>query len=323
MQAVLYRRYGSPDVLTCEETPQPAPLEDEVLVKVHAASVNPYDWHFMRGEPLPMRLATGLRQPKDPRLGVDLAGRVEAVGTRVKTLKVGDEVFGACRGAFAEYATGPERRLALKPANVTFEEAATLPVAGITALQGLRDTARLQAGQKVLVNGASGGVGTFAVQIAKALGALVTGVCSTRNVDMVRSLGADRVIDYTKEDFTTEDDRYDVLLDCVSNHPLSACRGVLTPNGTYAGVGGSTDQWVRALGNLIALLALSPFVSHRLKVVMVRATAEDLTMLGDWMASGKVRAVIDRRYPLHQTADAIRYSEGGHVRGKLVLQVSS
>jgi NADPH:quinone reductase-like Zn-dependent oxidoreductase len=323
MQAVLYRRYGSADVLTCEETPQPTPRDDEVLVKIHAASVNPYDWHFMRGEPLPLRFATGLRKPKDPRLGVDVAGHVEAVGKSVTILKIGDDVFGTCRGAFAEYACGAERRLAIKPSNVTFDEAAAVPVAGITALQGLRDTARLQPGQRVLINGASGGVGTFAVQIAKAFGAHVTGVCSTRNLDMVRSIGADRVIDYTKEDFTTFDDRYDVLLDCVSNHPLSACRRVLAPNGTYAGVGGSTEQWVRALGNLVALLALSPFVSHRLKLVMVRTTRDDFSALADLMASGKIRSVIDRRYALRETADAIRYSEGGHVRGKLVIQVSS
>ncbi len=238
MKAIVYHRYGSPDVLKCEEIERPTPKDDEVLVKVRAASLNPLDWHFMRGEPYFIRLMTGLRRPKFTRLGVDVAGRVEAVGRSVTWFEPGDEVFGGCRGAFAEYACARESELITKPEGVTFEQAACVNVAALTALQSLRDKGRVRPGQKVLINGAAGGVGTFAVQIAKWLGAEVTGVCSTRNVEMVRSIGADHVIDYTGEDFTEGGRRYDLILDCVGSHRLSALRRVLSPEGTYIAVGG-------------------------------------------------------------------------------------
>src|SRR5208282_4799228 len=231
MKAVVYYQYGSPDVLKCEETEKPVPGDGEVLIKVRAASVNPLDWHFMRGTPYMLRIMAGPGQPKDKRLGVDVAGQVEGVGRNVTQFKPGDEVFGACRGAFAEYACASESALVMKPDNVTFEQAASAPVAAFTALQGLRDMGHIKPGQKVLINGAAGGVGTFAVQIAKWFGAEVTGVCSTRNVDMVRSLGADQVIDYTQEDFTERGQRYDLFFDCVGNHSLSACTRVLNPKG--------------------------------------------------------------------------------------------
>ncbi len=237
MKAIVYSNYGSPDVLRCEVIEKLTPKDDEVLIKVRAASVNPYDWHFMRGLPYFLRLRVGLRKPKDTRLGVDAAGQVETIGRNVTQFKPGDEVFGLCRGAFAEYACASESKLARKQGNVTFEQAASVPIAGLTALQGLRDKGQLQPGQKVLINGAAGGVGTFAVQIAKSFGAEVTGVCSTRNVDMVRSIGADHVIDYTQEDFTKKEQRYDLILDCIANHSLSAFRRVLTGCGKSRGGG--------------------------------------------------------------------------------------
>jgi NADPH:quinone reductase-like Zn-dependent oxidoreductase len=231
MKAAVYTRYGPPDVVQIEDVGKPVPKDDEVLIRVRVASVNPYDWHFMRGMPYPVRMSAGLRRPKHTRLGVDAAGQVEAVGRNVTQFKPGDAVFGNCRGAFAEYACTPESKLVMKPDNVTFEQAASVPIAAFTGLQGLRDKGHIQPGQKVLINGAAGGVGTFAVQIAKSLGAEVTGVCSTRNVDMLRSIGADRLIDYTQEDFTKSRQRYDVILDCVGNHSLLACTRVLNPKG--------------------------------------------------------------------------------------------
>src|SRR5947209_15673844 len=244
MKAIVYRNYGSPDVLKCEAIEKPTAGDNEVLIKVRAASVNPYDWHFMRGTPYFLRILAGLRKPKDKRLGVDVAGQVETVGRNVTQFKPGDEVFGVSRGAFAEYARASESKLARKPENVTFEQAASVPIAGLTALQGLRDKGQIQPGQKVLINGAAGGVGTFAVQIAKSFGADVTGVCSTRNLGMVRSIGADHVIDYTKEDFTKSEQRYDVILDNVANHSLLECRRVLNPKGKYVliGGGGTNEQ---------------------------------------------------------------------------------
>src|SRR5208282_3211510 len=268
---------------------KPVPKDNEVLIRVRAASVNPLDWHFMRGTPYMLRAAAGLRRPKDKRLGVDVAGEVEAVGRIVTQFKPGDEVFGVCRGAFAEYACTSETTLVTKPKNVTFEQAASAPIAAFTALQGLRDKGQIQAGQKVLINGASGGVGTFAVQIAKSLGADVTGVCSTRNVDMVRSIGADRVVDYTQEDFTKSGQRYDLIFDCVGNHSLSACRRIMNPKGTYIPAGGSAGRWmIGPLVLAITALVLSRFVSQKLVIFFVaKASKEDLSVLCELMRTGK------------------------------------
>jgi NADPH:quinone reductase-like Zn-dependent oxidoreductase len=321
MKAVVYHHYGSPDVLKWEEMERPTAGDDEVLIKVRAASVNPLDWHFMRGLPYMVRMMLGLRQPKDKRLGVDVAGQVEAVGRKVTQFKPGDEVFGACRGAFAEYACASESALAMKPENVTFEQAASVPVAAFTALQGLRDKGQIQPGQKVLINGAAGGVGTFAVQIAKSFGADVTGVCSARNVDMVRSIGADRVIDYTREDFTKSGLRYDLLFDGIGNHSLSACRRVLNPKGIYVPFGGSAGRWmIGALARAIAARVMAPFVSQKLVIFFLAKTSkDDLAILRELMATGKVTPVIDRRYSLSEVPEAIRYLEEGHARGKVVI----
>jgi NADPH:quinone reductase-like Zn-dependent oxidoreductase len=317
VKAIVYRHYGSPDVLKCEETEEPTAGDDDVLIRVRAASVNPIDRRF-RGIPYLVRLFIGLRKPKDTRLGCDVAGRVEAVGTNVTQFKPGDEVFGACRGAFAELARASESTLVMKPENVTFEEAAAVTVAALTALQGLRDKGRIQAGQKVLVNGAAGGVGTFAVQIAKSFGAEVTAVCSTRNVDMVRSIGADHAIDYTREDFTTGTERYDLIFDSVGNHSLSACRRVMNPNGICVIAGGS-KIWI-VLIHALQGLVLSRLASRKFVMLMAKLRRrEDLTILADLMAAGKVRPVIDRRYPLSQVPDALRYLEEGHARGKIVI----
>lgn len=264
MKAAVYSRYGPPDVVQIKEVEKPVPKDNEVLIKVHAASVNPLDWHFMRGTPYFVRIPAGLRKPKDTRLGVDVAGQIEEVGRNVTQFKPGDEVFGSCRGAFAEYASTSESALVIKPANVTFEQAAAVPVAAFTALQGLRDKGHIQPGHTVLINGAAGGVGTLAVQIAKSCGKNVTGVCSTRNVDMVRSIGADHVVDYTQEDFTKSGQRYDLFFDCVGNHSLSACRGVLTSQGIYIAVGGPSGRWmIGPLTRAITAPVLSRFVSQR------------------------------------------------------------
>ena len=275
MKAIVYHKYGSPDVLKCEEIEKPTAGDDEVLISVRAAAVNPLDWHFMRGEPYIIRAMTGLRTPKATRLGHDLAGQVEAVGRNVTQFQPGDEVFGAHSGAFAEYVCAYEKDLALKPANLTFEQAAAVPVAAFTALEGLRDKGRIQAGQKVLINGAAGGVGTFGVQIAKSFGADVTGVCSTRNMDMVRSIGADDVIDYTQEDFTQSGKRYDLMLDCLGNRSLSACRRVMSPRGNYVVVGGPAGRWIGPLASLLKVLFLSPFVSQKLITFMASGKRED------------------------------------------------
>jgi NADPH:quinone reductase-like Zn-dependent oxidoreductase len=323
MKAIAYHNYGSPDVLKYGEIEKPAAGDNEVLVKVHAASVNPLDWHFMRGTPYVMRIGSGLRQPKDTRLGVDAAGQVEAVGRNVTQFKSGDEVFGSCQGAFAEYACAPERKLAMKPDNVTFEEAASVPVAAITALQSLRDKGKIQAGQKVLINGASGGVGTFAVQIAGSFGADVTAVCSTRNVDMVRSIGADQVIDYTHEDFTKSRQRYDLILDNVGNHSLLECRRVLNPKGKYIMIGGPAGRWIDPLPRAINALMLSRFVSQDMGMLMAKVNKDDLTILRDLIQAGKVTPVIDRRYTLVEAPAAIRYLEEGHARGKVVITMES
>jgi NADPH:quinone reductase-like Zn-dependent oxidoreductase len=321
MKAISYNRYGSADVLKCEEVQKLAVGDNEVLIKVRAAAVNPYDWHFMRGEPYPVRIAAGgLRKPKDSRLGADVAGEIAAVGRNITQFKPGDGVFGSCKGAFAEYACASESKLAIKPDNVTFEQAASVPIAAFTALQGLRDKGRLQPGQKVLVNGAAGGVGTFAVQIAKSFGAEVTGVCSTRNVEMVRSIGADAVVDYTQENFTKSALRYDVILDCVGNHSFSECRRVLHPRGIYVGAGGTSDNWmIGPLTRAIKALVLSWFVSQKQVMVLAKPSKEDLTIMGELMATGKVTPVIDKRFSLSEVPDAIRYLEAGHARGKVVI----
>src|SRR5438309_2417407 len=302
MKAIVYCDYGLGNV-RLDQIEKPVPKDDEVLVRVRAASVNPYDWHFVEGTPYVMRaMGVGLRKPKDIRLGVDFAGTVEAVGKNVTQFKPGDEVFGGRGGAFAEYvcrrATGA---IALKPPDVSFEQAASLNIAGITALQGIRDKGKVQAGQKVLINGASGGVGTFAVQIAKSFGATVTGVCSTRNLDLVRSLGADQVIDYTKEDFTRGAERYDVILDNVPNHTLSECRRVLNPKGKYVLIGGggpNDSRWIGPFGRIIKTMVLSPFINQQMGMMMADANHDDLTILADMMQSGKLKPVIDRTYKL-------------------------
>ena len=322
MKAAVYSRYGPPDVVQIKDVEKPIPKDDEVLIKVRAASVNPFDVHFMRGMPYLMRIMAGLRKPKDTRLGVDVAGEVEAIGTNVTQFKPGDQVFGSSRGAFAEYACTSEAALVIKPANVTFEQAASVAVAAYTALQGLRDKGHVQPGQKVLINGAAGGVGTFAVQIAKWFGADVTGVCSTRKVEMVRSIGADQAIDYTQEDFTKSGQRYDVIFDCVGNHSFSACRRALNPKGIYLAVGGPSGRWmIGFLARLITMLVVSRFVSQNLVIVPARRSKEDLTILGELMATGKVTPVIDRRYRLSEVPEAIRYLEEGHARGKVVITV--
>ncbi len=322
MKANVYRCYGSPDVLSFEDVEKPTPADNEVLIKVQAASVNPLDWHYMRGSPYLMRLGTGLGAPKDIRLGVDFAGTVESVGSNVTRFKAGDEVFGGRGGAFAEYVLVPEdRAVALKPPNMTFEQAASVPIAAITALQALRDKGKIKSGQKVLINGASGGVGTFAVQIAKSFGAEVTGVCSTRNVEMVLSIGADHVFDYTKEDYTESGQRYDLIIDNVGNHSLSANRRVMNPEGILVLVGGSKGNWLGPFMRPVNAMLYSPFVDQEFVLLLARLGGEDLAILADLMQSGKVTPVIDRRYRLSELSAAIRYSEEGHARGKIVVAV--
>jgi NADPH:quinone reductase-like Zn-dependent oxidoreductase len=324
VRAIVHCRYGGPDVLRLEGVARCVPGDDQLLVRVRAASVNPLDWHGMRGTPYLARLVMGLRYPKDPRIGVDFAGTVEAVGGKVTRFKPGDEVFGgAGTGAFAEYVCVAEHRAAAKPARVGFEEAAALPVAGISALQALRDGGKLQQGQKVLINGASGGVGTFAVQIAKSLGATVTGVCSTRNVELVRSLGADGVIDYTREDFTKTDEKYDVILDNVANRSLSALRRVLKPGGRYVVIGGGTGRWIDPLPRVVAAWAMSRFVSQDMRFFLAHMDGDDLGVLAGLVDDGKVKPVIDRRYPFAEVAEAIRYLEGGHARAKVLVTVDA
>jgi NADPH:quinone reductase-like Zn-dependent oxidoreductase len=326
MKAIVRCDYGLAN-LKLEDVEKPVPDNDQILVKIHAVSVNPYDWHFVEGTPYVMRaMGVGLRKPKEIRLGVDFAGTVEAVGKNVTQFKPGDEVFGGRDGAFAEYvcrrAVGA---VAPKPAGLTFEQAASINIAGITALQGVRDKGKVQPGQKVLINGASGGVGTFAVQIAKSFGAEITGVCSTRNLELVQSLGADHVIDYTKEDFTKGDQHYDVILDNVGNHSLSEYRRLLTPNGIYVLIGGGGANEQGFLGGLAKALnaaIYSRFVKQKMGMMMADPSTKDLTLLADMVQSGKIKPVIDRTYKsLSQIPEAIRYVEEGHARGKVVITV--
>ena len=320
MKAIVCTQYGSPDILRLKEVEKPAPKDDEVLVTIHAASANPLDWHLMRGSPFLARLGGGLRKPKDPRLGVDIAGRVEAVGNNVTRFLPGNEVFGTVKGGFAEYACAREDRLALKPTNISFEEAAAAPVVAFTALQGLRDKGKIQHGQKVLVNGASGGVGTFAVQIAKSFGTEVTGVCSTRNLDMVRSIGADHVIDYTREDFTKNGQRYDQIYDAVGNRSVSDYKRALRHQGICVIAGFSTLS--RLFEHVVLGSLLSTTGNKRIGLMgLAKPNQKDLVFVKELLEAGKVVPVIDRRYPLSETAEAIRYLEGRHARGKVIITV--
>ncbi|HET6629279.1 MAG TPA: NAD(P)-dependent alcohol dehydrogenase [Woeseiaceae bacterium] len=321
VKAIVFCQYGSADVLALEDIEKPVPGSDEILVRVHAAGVNPADWHFMRGKPYIIRLISGLRVPRDIRLGLDFAGTVEAVGRNVTRLQPGDAVFGDSSGAFGEYLTvhkdGPIVEI---PAGVTFEQAASAPIAGLTALQALRDAGGVQAGDRVLINGASGGVGTFAVQIAKHYGAHVTGVCSTRNLEMVRAIGADAVIDYTQENFTEGEQRYDLILDMVGNHSLSDLRQVMEPDGTTVMVGDSDiGLWIDPLVGPVKGMIYSAFVSQEFAPFLTSPNQADLALLGELMAAGTVTPVIDRRYALSEVPDAIRYMEKGHARGKVVI----
>jgi len=322
MKAIVCRSYGPPDMLECRDVPTPEPKQDEVLIRIRAASLNPIDWHLMRGEPYFLRVMAGLRAPKVTRLGVDGAGVVTAVGSGVTDLAIGDEVFGACRGAFAEYACAQARQLAAKPKAVAFEQVAATPVAALTALQGLRDKGRVQAGQWVLVNGASGGVGTFAVQLARTFGAHVTGVCSTKNVALVTGLGADRVVDYTQEDFTTAGCRYDIVVDCVGNHRFAAVRRVLNTNGIHVVIGGASGRWmIGALSGLAGAVMASRFRRHKVVPFVANANRADLSTIAKMIDEGTVVPIIDRRYELADVSDAIRYLEQGHARGKVVVRI--
>ena len=320
MQAIVYEEYGSPDVLEVKDVAKPTPKDDEVLIKVHAASVNAADLHLLRADPFLVRLSSGLLKPKNKILGADIAGRVEAVGSNVKQFKPGDEVFGdisACGwGGFAEYVCARENALVLKPANITFEQAAAVPMAAVTALQGLRNKGQIQSGQKVLINGASGGVGTFAVQIAKSFGAEVTGVCSTGKMDMVRSIGADQVIDYTQEDFTQNGHRYDLILAANGYHSISDYKRVLTPKGIYVMSGGAEAQLFQAMlqGPWISMTG-----NQKMGNLLAKPNNADLAFVKDLLEAGKVVPVIDKRYPLTEVPEALRYLEEGHALGKVVI----
>ncbi len=323
MKAIIYTQFGAPNVLQFKEVEKPTPKDNEVLIKVHAASINAADYRLMRGQPFVVRLAGyGLRTPRYPILGSDIAGRIEAVGKNVTQFKPGDEVYGDLSGTglggFADYATAPEHVLALKPSNLTFEEAAAVPMAAVTALQGLRDKGQVQAGEKVAINGASGGVGTFAVQIAKAFGAEVTAICSTRNVEVVRSLGADHIIDYKQEDFTRSGQRYDVILGVNGFHPLADYKRALRDNGRYVMVGGSDKQIFQAmlLGSWMSMGG-----NKKMSNVMQKPNQDDLVYMNGLFAAGKVKPVIDRCYPLSEAAEAMHYVESGQARGKVVISM--
>jgi NADPH:quinone reductase-like Zn-dependent oxidoreductase len=325
IKAMVYCDYGL-DNLKLAEIEKPTPTDEQVLVRVRAASINPYDWHFLEGTPKLMRgMIGGLRKPKDIRLGADYSGVVEAVGKNVTNFKPGDEVFGGRQGALGEYVcVKADRAIAHKPAELSFEQAASINIAGLTALQGLRDKGKVQPGQKVLINGASGGVGTFAVQLGKVMGADVTGVCSTRNVDLVKSLGADHVIDYTKDDFTKGDQKYDVILDNVANRSLSECRHVLTPDGRFVLIGGGSANeqgWIGPLALPFKAMIYSWFVSQKMGMMMAETSQSDLAYLAELIQSGKIKPVIDRTYKLSEAKDAFAYLEQGHARGKVILTV--
>jgi NADPH:quinone reductase-like Zn-dependent oxidoreductase len=321
MKAITYQRYGSPGVLELRDVEKPAVTDDGVLVRVHASSLNPVDWHTMTGTPYLVRIEAGLRRPKSKMLGTDFAGTVEAVGTNVKDVRPGDEVFGARNGAFAEYVCVRDA-VVPKPANVTFEQAAAVPVAALTALQGLRDKGRLEAGQRVLINGASGGVGTFAVQIAKALGAEVTAVCSTRNVELVRSLGADHVVDYTSDDFTRSEQRYDLMFDNAGSRSWRECTRVLEPQARVVLVGGQMGGPVFGpLGHVIKSKLAAMFGSRKAVFFVAKFNSADMRVLRELLEAGKVTPVVDRRYPLSEVAAAFRYLGEGHAQGKVVVTI--
>jgi len=321
MKAIVYRRYGSPDVLGLKEVDKPVPKDGEILVRVHAAALNPFDWHLLRGLPYIVRATAGWRTPKRNIPGIDVAGVVEAVGRNVIEIQPGDEVFGEKSRACAEYVCGPEKQFVPKPSNLTLEEAAAVPVAAVTALQALRDRGHIQPGQQVLINGASGGVGTFAVQLARSFGAIVTGVCSSPNVEMVRSIGADHVIDYTQQDFTRSERRYDLIIDNIGNRSLSSCRRVMGPTGVLVVVGAPEGRWVAPVSRLVAAKLLSQVGSQKFIAHLTDTTREDLLFLTDLIEAGKLRPVIDRRYPLSEVPDAIRYLETMRARGKVVITI--
>jgi NADPH:quinone reductase-like Zn-dependent oxidoreductase len=324
MQAIVQARYGSADVLRLEETSRPAIGDDEVLVRVHAAGLDRGTWHLMAGQPYLIRITGyGVRAPKNPVPGLDVAGTVVAAGAGVTRFEVGDEVFGIGQGSFAEYVCAREDKLARKPANLTFDQAAAVAVSGLTALQGLRDAGRAEAGQHVLIVGASGGVGTFAVQIAKAFGAEVTGVCSTAKTGLVRSAGADHVIDYSQDDFANGPQRYDLILDIAGNSPLSRLRRALTPSGTLVIAGGEDGgRWTGGMGRQLRALTLSPFVRQRLTMLVAKHRRADLERLAQFIEAGEVTPVIGNTYPLDQAPDAMRHLQAGHARGKLVITVA-
>jgi NADPH:quinone reductase-like Zn-dependent oxidoreductase len=321
MKAIVRHAYGSPDVLRLEDIDKPVTEPDGVLIRVRAASLNAIDWHLMRGAPLLARMGAGLRTPKTRGLGFDVAGEVEAVGENVTGVRTGDAVFGSAVGALAEYVRGEPGRLVPKPANISFEQAAATGLAGRTALQGLRDKGQLTPGQRVLINGAGGGVGTFAVQIAKALGGEVTAVCGTHNVELIRSLGADRVIDYTREDFTRGGQRFDLILDIAASRSLAACARVLAPAGTLVVIGAAGNgRWIVPIAmRMLGAKAWSRLGRGRMSMMMAQATREDLIVLTRLIEAGKVTPVVDRTFPLHETADAMRYLEQGHAQGKVVV----
>jgi len=318
MDAVVCKKFGPPEILQFQKVEKPTPKDDQVLVKVHAASINAYDWHMLEGKPFLTRLmGGGLLRPKNAVPGRDLAGRVEAVGSAVNDFQVGDDVFGFGIGSFAEFSCAREDRLMLKPANVTFEEAAATPLAGLTALQGLRDKGKIRRGQRVLIIGASGGVGTFTVQIAKAFGAEVTGVCSTEKVEIASSIGADYVIDYTKEDFTKSGKQYDLILAIAGNYSILDCKRVLGPKGIYVFIGGSRMFQAMILGPLI-----SKIENKKMGFFVAHSNKEDLAILKDLLDAGKVKPVIDRSYPLSEVPKALRYLEEGHAKGKIAITVA-
>ncbi len=324
MKAIVQERFGPPDVLQLVDVDLPEVGDDDALVRVHAAALNPYDWHMLRGDPLVARLmGVGLIKPKAPVAGVDAAGVVEAVGSNVREVRPGDEVLGRFRGAFAEYACAAEDEVVPKPASLTFEQAAAVPMAATTALRGIRDVGEVKAGQRVLVNGAGGGVGTFAVQIAAALGAEVTGVCSTGNVELVRSIGAAHVIDYTMEDFTAGSTRYDVILDNVSSLQLKRLRGVLTPKGILVlNGGGSPGHVFGPVAGLLKAVVANLFVSQRLRPLPPKQKREELLAVTELIDDGKLTPIVDRTYPLAETAEGLRHVEQGHARGKVVVTVA-
>jgi NADPH:quinone reductase-like Zn-dependent oxidoreductase len=321
MKAIEYTKYGSPDVLQLKDVAKPTPKDDEVLIKIHAASANAYDWHFLTADIFLIRLmGGGFLKPKDTRLGVDVAGRVETVGRDVEQFQPGDEVFGMVKGGFAEYACAPESSLALKPVNTSFDEAAAIPMAAITALQGLRDEGQIRAGQKVLINGASGGVGTFAVQIAKFFDTEVTAVCSTRNLEQAHSIGADHVIDYTKEDFTKNDQQYDLVFAANGYHSLWAYKRTLTPKGIYVIVGGAMAQIFQSM--LMGSM-MSESGGRKMTSVSTKRNQNDLIFMKELFEAGKVKSIIDRQYPLSEAAEALRYLGEGHARGKIVITLEN